>query len=106
MSKTVYILSAVRTPMGSFMGAFSGVSATQLGATAIQGALEKAQLDPALIDEVFMGNVLQAGVGQAPALPAHLADLFEREERCTVLANDLKTVQSFVAQHGNRGKPL
>jgi threonine synthase len=39
-------------------------------------------------------------------LPAHLADLFEREERCTVLANDLKTIQAFVAQHGNRGKPL
>ena len=53
MSKTVFILSAVRTPMGSFLGAFSGVSATQLGATAIQGALQKAQLDPALIDEVL-----------------------------------------------------
>jgi threonine synthase len=54
----------------------------------------------------FPEAVEKAGVGQAPALPAHLADLFEREERCTVLANDLKTVQSFVAQHGNRGKPL
>jgi acetyl-CoA C-acetyltransferase len=73
MSKTVYILSAVRTPIGSFMGAFSGVSATQLGATAISGALQKAQLDPALVDEVFMGNVLQAGVGQAPARQAALA---------------------------------
>ena len=54
----------------------------------------------------FPEAVEKAGVGQAPALPPHLADLFEREERCTVLANDLKTVQSFVAQHGNRGKPL
>ena len=72
MSKTVYILSAVRTPIGSFMGAFSGVSATQLGATAISGALQKAQLDPSLVDEVFMGNVLQAGVGQAPARQAAL----------------------------------
>jgi threonine synthase len=54
----------------------------------------------------FPEAVEKAGVGQAPALPAHLADLFEREERCTVLANDLKTVQGFVAQHGNRGKPL
>ncbi|TWC29621.1 L-threonine synthase [Pseudomonas sp. SJZ079] len=54
----------------------------------------------------FPEAVEKAGVGQAPALPAHLADLFEREERCTVLANDLKTVQGFVSQHGNRGKPL
>jgi threonine synthase len=54
----------------------------------------------------FPEAVEKAGVGAAPALPPHLADLFEREERCTVLANDLKTVQSFVAQHGNRGKPL
>ncbi|WP_079202951.1 threonine synthase [Pseudomonas sp. CC6-YY-74] len=54
----------------------------------------------------FPEAVEQAGVGQAPALPPHLADLFEREERCTVLANDLKTVQGFVTQHGNRGKPL
>jgi threonine synthase len=54
----------------------------------------------------FPEAVEKAGVGQAPALPAHLADLFERDERCTVLANDLKTVQAFVAQHGNRGKPL
>jgi threonine synthase len=54
----------------------------------------------------FPEAVERAGVGQAPALPAHLTDLFEREERCTVLANDLKAVQNFVAQHGNRGKPL
>jgi threonine synthase len=54
----------------------------------------------------FPEAVEKAGVGQAPALPAHLADLFEREERCTVLANDLKVVQAFVSQHGNRGKPL
>jgi len=50
--------------------------------------------------------VEQAGVGAAPALPPHLADLFQRDERCTVLANDLKGVQAFVAAHGNRGKPL
>lgn len=48
----------------------------------------------------------KAGIGQAPALPAHLADLFEREERCTVLPNELAKVQAFVSQHGNRGKPL
>lgn len=54
----------------------------------------------------FPDAVLKAGVGKALELPAHLVDLFEREEKCTVLANDLKAVQHFVAQHGNRGKPL
>ncbi|MCF8202063.1 MAG: acetyl-CoA C-acyltransferase [Crocinitomicaceae bacterium] len=96
MSKTVYILSAVRTPMGSFMGAFSGVSATQLGATAIQGALQKAQLDPALIDEVFMGNVLQAGVGQAPARQAALGAGLGKNVPCTtvnkVCASGMKSI--------------
>lgn len=96
MSKTVYILSAVRTPMGSFMGAFSGVSATQLGATAIQGALQKAQLDPSLIDEVFMGNVLQAGVGQAPARQAALGAGLGQNVPCTtinkVCASGMKSI--------------
>ncbi|HWR80016.1 MAG TPA: threonine synthase, partial [Pseudomonas sp.] len=54
----------------------------------------------------FPEAVERAGIGQTPALPAHLADLFARPERCTVLANELKTVQAFVAAHGNRGKPL
>ncbi|MGI4837568.1 MAG: threonine synthase [Janthinobacterium lividum] len=54
----------------------------------------------------FPDAVLKAGVGKALELPAHLVDLFEREEKCTVLANELKAVQNFVAQHGNRGKPL
>ncbi|WP_437883622.1 threonine synthase [Pseudomonas sp. LRF_L74] len=54
----------------------------------------------------FPDAVEKAGVGKALELPAHLSDLFQREERCSVLANDLKTVQQFVAQHGNRGKPL
>ncbi|HRO76517.1 MAG TPA: acetyl-CoA C-acetyltransferase, partial [Crocinitomicaceae bacterium] len=67
MSKEVYIVAAVRTPMGSFLGSLSSVSAPQLGATAIKGALEKSGLSADKIDEVFMGNVLQAGVGQAPA---------------------------------------
>ena len=96
MSKTVYILSAVRTPMGSFMGAFSGVSATQLGATAITGALQKAQLDPALVDEVFMGNVLQAGVGQAPARQAAMAAGLGKNVPCTtvnkVCASGMKSI--------------
>lgn len=58
--------------MGAFMGGLASVPATQLGATAIKGALQKANLDPKLVDEVFMGNVLQAGVGQAPARQAAL----------------------------------
>lgn len=85
MSKTVYIVSAVRTPMGSFMGAFAGVSATQLGATAISGALQKAKIDPSLIDEVFMGNVLQAGVGQAPARQAALGAGLGKNVPCTTI---------------------
>jgi acetyl-CoA C-acetyltransferase len=70
MSKKVVIVSAVRTPIGSFMGSLSTVTATQLGATAIKGALDKINLDPNLVDEVLMGNVVQAGVGQAPATQA------------------------------------
>lgn len=70
MTKEVYIVAAVRTPMGSFNGSLSSVSATRLGAVAIQGALKKAGLDAAAVNEVFMGCVLQAGVGQAPARQA------------------------------------
>tara|TARA_X000000950_G_scaffold87229_2_gene109885 strand:- start:8855 stop:10033 length:1179 start_codon:yes stop_codon:yes gene_type:complete len=65
--KEVVIVSAVRTPMGLFGGSLSGFSATQLGGFAIKGALDKVNLDPSLIDEVFFGNVLQANLGQAPA---------------------------------------
>lgn len=70
MSKKVVIVSAVRTPIGSFMGSLSTVTATHLGAAAIKGALSKINLDPNLVDEVLMGNVVQAGVGQAPARQA------------------------------------
>ena len=72
MNKKVVIVSAARTPIGSFMGALSTVSAPHLGAAAIKGALEKINLDPNLVDEVIMGNVVQAGVGQAPARQAAL----------------------------------
>ncbi|WP_250255570.1 acetyl-CoA C-acyltransferase [Chryseobacterium sp. Marseille-Q3244] len=65
--KEVFIVSAVRTPMGSFMGSLSTVPATKLGATAVKGALDKIGLDPANVQEIYMGNVLQAGEGQAPA---------------------------------------
>lgn len=96
MSKTVYIVSAVRTPMGSFMGAFAGVSATELGATAIRGALQKVNVDPSIIDEVFMGNVLQAGVGQAPARQAALGAGLGKNVPCTtvnkVCASGMKAI--------------
>src|SRR5690606_26187624 len=68
--KEVYIVSAVRTPIGSFNGSLSTVPATQLGATAIKAALSKIKLDAAEVDEVLMGCVLQAGLGQAPARQA------------------------------------
>ena len=68
--KEIYILSAVRTPIGSFGGSLSTVPATKLGASAIKGAIEKAGVSVNDIDEVFMGNVLQAGLGQAPARQA------------------------------------
>jgi len=68
--KEVFIVAAVRTPMGSFNGALSSVPATQLGATAIKGALDKIKLNPNEVQEVYMGSVLQAGLGQAPARQA------------------------------------
>ncbi len=70
MNREVYIISAVRTPMGSFGGSLAGVSATRLGAAAIKGALERIKLDPKEVQEVLMGCVLQANLGQAPARQA------------------------------------
>lgn len=68
--KEVYIVSAVRTAMGSFGGTLAGVPATKLGAAAIKGAIDRIDLDPKLVTEVFMGSVLQANLGQAPARQA------------------------------------
>lgn len=68
--KEVFIVSAVRTPMGSFGGSLSGVPATKLGAIAIKAAMERAKVAPDQVNEVFMGNVLQANLGQAPARQA------------------------------------
>ena len=68
--KDVFIVGAKRTPLGSFNGALSSVPATQLGAVAIKAALEQSGLNPEQVQEVIMGNVLQAGVGQAPARQA------------------------------------
>jgi len=67
-----YIISGARTPIGSFLGAFATLSATDLGGVAVKAAIERSGLDNDTIDEVIMGNVLQAGVGQAPARQAAL----------------------------------
>ncbi len=69
-SNQVVIVSAKRTPLGKFMGGLSAVPAPRLGAIAIQGAMDAVGIDASEIDEVYMGNVLQAGVGQSPARQA------------------------------------
>ncbi|MDC0614951.1 acetyl-CoA C-acyltransferase [Schleiferiaceae bacterium] len=83
--KEVVIVSAVRTPMGSFGGALSSVPATALGAAAIKGALEKAGLPADAVEEVYMGNVLQANVGQAPARQAAMAAGIGNQVPCTTI---------------------
>lgn len=99
--KKVYIVAAVRTPMGSFGGALSSVSATHLGAAAIRGALEKSGIDKSTIDEVFMGNVLQANLGQAPARQAAMFAGLNETVPCTtvnkVCASGMKAI-SLAAQ--------
>jgi acetyl-CoA C-acetyltransferase len=85
MNKRVVIVAAVRTPIGSFMGGLSTVTAPKLGATAIKGALDKIQLDPNLVDEVYMGNVVQAGVGQAPARQAAIYAGLSTDVACTTV---------------------
>ncbi|KVV14762.1 acetyl-CoA C-acyltransferase [Flavobacterium sp. TAB 87] len=96
MNKRVVIVSAVRTPIGSFMGSLSTVSAPKLGAAAIKGALDKIKLDPKLVDEVYMGNVVQAGVGQAPARQAAIYAGLSENVACTtinkVCASGMKSV--------------
>ena len=94
--KEVFIVSAVRTPIGSFLGSLSSIPAPKLGATAIKGALEKINLDPKLVQEVYMGNVLQAGEGQAPARQAALFTGLANETPSTtinkVCASGMKAV--------------
>ena len=97
----VYIVSAVRTPMGSFGGVLSTVPATALGSAAIKGALSKAGVDAKEVNEVFMGNVLQAGLGQAPARQAALGAGIAQNVPCTtinkVCASGMKSIH-FGAQ--------
>jgi acetyl-CoA C-acetyltransferase len=96
MNKKVVIVSAARTPIGSFMGALSSLSATHLGTVAIKGALSKINLEPSMVEEVFMGNVVQAGVGQAPARQAALGAGIPDSVPCTtvnkVCASGMKAV--------------
>ncbi len=70
MPEAVYVVSAIRTPIGAYLGALASVPAPRLGATAIKSALERAGVAADQVDEVFMGNVLSAGIGQAPARQA------------------------------------
>ena len=94
--KNVVIVAAKRTPMGSFGGSLSSVPATKLGAAAIKGALESIDLNPNLIEEVFMGNVLQANLGQAPARQAAIYAGISENTPCTtvnkVCASGMKSV--------------
>ena len=101
MSKEVYIVSAVRTPMGSFGGALSTVPAPKLGAAAIKGAMDKGGIKPEMVNEVFMGNVLQANLGQAPARQAAIFAGITNDVPCTtvnkVCASGMKAL-SLAAQ--------
>jgi len=96
MNNDVVIVSAVRTPIGSFLGSLSSVSATQLGATAIKAALEKIKLSPDKVDEVLMGSVLQANLGQAPARQAAIFAGIPDSVPCTtvnkVCASGMKAI--------------
>ncbi len=94
--KKVVIVSAVRTPIGSFMGSLSSIPAPKLGAFAIKGALDKISLSPEYVDEVLMGNVVQAGTGQAPARQAAIFAGIPDSVPCTtinkVCASGMKAV--------------
>ena len=99
--KEVYIVSAVRTPLGSFMGSLSNVAAPRLGAAAIKGAIKNINLNPSEVDEVIMGCVLQAGLGQAPARQAAIFAGLPESVICTtvnkVCASGMKSI-AFAAQ--------
>ncbi len=94
--KEVVIVAAVRTPIGSFLGSLSTIPAPKLGATAIKGALDKINLSPDMVDEVIMGNVVQAGTGQAPARQAAIYAGIPENVPCTtvnkVCASGMKSI--------------
>ncbi|MEH0007183.1 MAG: acetyl-CoA C-acyltransferase [Flavobacteriales bacterium] len=99
--KNVVIAAAVRTPIGRFMGRLATLTATELGSIAIENALQKINLDPATVDEVFMGNALQANAGQAPARQAALGAGIHEHTPCTtvnkVCASGMKAI-AFATQ--------
>jgi acetyl-CoA C-acetyltransferase len=107
--KEVYIISAVRTPIGSFGGTLASLSAIQLGSTAVKGALQKAGVDPKLVQEVFIGNVVSAGLGQAPATQVAAGAGLGFEIPCTIVnkvcASGMKAVmlgaQSIMLGHND-----
>ncbi len=96
MSKEVYIISAVRTPLGSFGGSLKDIPATKLGAIAIKGAIEKAGIEPNMVQDVLMGCVLQANLGQAPARQASMLAGLPDNVNCTtvnkVCASGMKAI--------------
>ncbi|MEO7307599.1 MAG: acetyl-CoA C-acyltransferase [Ferruginibacter sp.] len=94
----VYIISAVRTPIGSFGGSLKGFSATQLGAVAIKGALEKAGIKPGLVNDVLMGSVIQANLGQAPARQAAKFAGLSDEVNCTTINKVCASGMKAIAQ--------
>src|SRR5919206_510008 len=85
MQKSVYIVSTARTPIGSFNGALASVEAPKLGAIAIKAAIERAGIEPGQIQEVFMGNVVSANIGQAPAQQASLLAGIPETVNCTTI---------------------
>jgi acetyl-CoA C-acetyltransferase len=102
MNKEVYIVAAVRTPIGSFGGSLKSFSATELGAFAIKGAISKINIDADSIDEVYMGSVIQAGLGQAPARQAAKFASLSDSVKCTtinkVCASGMKSIAIAAAQ--------
>src|SRR5678810_258389 len=96
--KEVYIISAVRTPIGSFGGVLRSLSATQLGAAAIKGALQKAGVKPEQIQDVLMGCVLQANLGQAPARQAAKFAGLPNEVNCTTVNKVCASGMKAIAQ--------
>lgn len=107
--KEVYIVSAARTPIGSFGGSLASLSATQLGSIAIKGVISKASIDPKLIQEVFFGNVISSGLGQAPATQVAVGAGLGYEIPCTlvnkVCASGMKAImfgaQSIMLGHND-----
>ena len=107
--KEVYIVSAVRTPIGSFGGTLAGLSATQLGSLAVKGAIQKINLDPKQVQEVFFGNVISSALGQAPATQVAVGAGLGYEIPCTlvnkVCASGMKAImlgaQSIMLGHND-----